>query len=98
MGLGPLAAIWLRCIGASLETQRSGGPSTKEDLETIRIDVFAAPGLHRAPTLVSISTSESGLKREQSVFEVSRCIKRQAYLLNAISVPAARRFHLPEFL
>ena len=60
MGLDPLAAIRLPCIEQSLEKQRSGGPSTKEDLETIRFCVFAAPGLRRAQASVSISTAEFG--------------------------------------
>jgi hypothetical protein len=60
IGLCPLAAILLRCMGQCLETKRGGGPSTKEDLETVRFCVFVAPGLHRARTAVSTQLRNPG--------------------------------------
>jgi len=61
MDLYPLAATGLRCIEQPLKTKRSGAPSAKEDLETVRFCVFAAPGLCRALTAVLTSTGESGM-------------------------------------
>ena len=53
-------------------TKCSGEPSAKQDLETIRFCVFAAPGLHRAQTLLSgaIATFE----REQ--IELEECLPK----------------------
>ncbi len=50
IGPGPLAATGIRCIEHSPGIKRIGGPSAKQDLETVRFCVFASPGLHLALT------------------------------------------------
>jgi hypothetical protein len=44
----------------SPESKRGGKPNGKEELETIRLCVSAAPGLRPVWTSASISTSKSG--------------------------------------
>ena len=75
MNLCPLPAAGLRCIEQSLETKRSGGPSAKQDLETIRFGVFAAPGLHRPRSSGSTSSAESGMS--PASFEQGLSLDRQ---------------------
>ena len=52
-----------------METKPSGVPSAKQDVETIRSCVFAAPSLRRARVSVSISTAESGLSYAHQAFK-----------------------------